>query len=526
MEYPKNGSVVIVDDKIDDVEELILSFSHKNVPTYYFTGKEEKLHRMLDNIKLIFLDAEYLHNQQAQVTNKTDYMAKIISRLINENAGEYIIVTWSTTSESFKERLYERLNSIYNINDKLPEDKKLYKLPKKILGIKKGDVQHNGRFDIDLINKEINDVLDDTDILNLSISWENNVLESAKNVLRNFDKIASSEEDKKKLFALFADSISKNDHLNESNILKPALSPISELLSDQLSQLNNNIVNNDIGKELLLQIDNKLDIDSVAKINTFYHIDNNIDNTHAPGTVYDYNQYIENYSCSTNNCETQWAENLTEKVFEKISLPNNKFTLDFTSKFSSSSVKDIFNELAKERSDILIELNRLTSEDKDLSEIALYNNISKDKDKKRLLKAFFLENEKKKYLKDLINSTTPVFLEFSPDCDFVQAKRKKLRLVFGLLIPYNFKDIITNEKKLKALKFDGDNIIPTPVISNSGSIYQVIFDLQTITGINENAFKGMAPLFRFRKELVVDIQQKIATHISRPGFFNMNDYID
>jgi hypothetical protein len=75
-----------------DVEDLIIAFSQKNVPTYYFTGKQEKLHRNLDNIKLIFLDAAYTHNEQSMTPIKADYMLQIVVNLINENAGDYIIV--------------------------------------------------------------------------------------------------------------------------------------------------------------------------------------------------------------------------------------------------------------------------------------------------------------------------------------------------------------------------------------------------------------------------------------------------
>ncbi len=111
------------------------------------------------------------------------------------------------------------------------------------------------------------------------------------------------------------------------------------------------------------------------------------------------------------------------------------------------------------------------------------------------------------------------------DCDFVQGKRKKLRLIFGLLIPYNFQNILAEETKLRAIHIIGDNIITTPIINYDQKTYQVIFDLHTVTGINEEAFSRMKPIFRFRKELLVDVQQKVASHIARPGFFNMNDYL-
>lgn len=527
MEYPKNGSIVIVDDKIEEVEDLILAFSQKNVPTYYLSGKEDKLHRNLDNIKLIFLDADYNHNKQPNVQKKVDYMAQIVCSLINDNADDYIIITWSTSAETFREPLDKRLNSIYTKSEKLPADKKLYKLPKKILTITKDQVKEGDNFNIDLINKKINEVLDDNDILNLSISWENNVLQSAKNVLKNFKELASNEEDQKKIFSFFADSLSKNNTLTSENILAPALSPISELLSDQLSIYNSKVYNLLIGKQLVDYISHKTDEDTVAKVNTFYHVDNIESVSHAPGSVYKYDDYMENYSCSSKDCNTKWSENLLDKVLEKLEIPTKKFDKEFKENLNSKEVQEILEIFSTERKDTLIQLNSIVYKSKDgnLSDKSLYTQLTRVSDQKGVLKRFYIEHEQEKFYNLLKENCIPIFLEFSPDCDFVQSKRKKLRLVFGLLIPYNFKGILDDEKKLNMIKINGENIVLTPLIRYRDANYQVVFDLHTVTGINEEAFKNMQSIFRFRKELIVDIQHKIATHISRPGFFNMNDYL-
>ena len=150
------------------------------------------------------------------------------------------------------------------------------------------------------------------------------------------------------------------------------------------------------------------------------------------------------------------------------------------------------------------------------------NNINDDLifDKKILaLKKYYSENKMNQIKKPFEETSIPIFLEFSPDCDFVQGKRKKLRLVFGLLYPY---DTYTSGEKV----FNGDYYLYTPIIEYAGKPFRMVFDLHTVTGINEDILEENTNiLFRLRKELLVDIQQKIATHISRPGFFNMNDYL-
>jgi hypothetical protein len=156
---------------------------------------------------------------------------------------------------------------LHALNNTLPPDKKIYKLPKKIIGIKKGDVKDsNGNFDLIKINQEINSAIDDNDILNLSITWENNVLDAAKNVLRNFKSVAPSDFEQKHMFALFAKATTEKGSLTESNIINPSLLPISTLLTDQLASLNNNKKElNSIGTELL-SIANKNNPIDVKKV--------------------------------------------------------------------------------------------------------------------------------------------------------------------------------------------------------------------------------------------------------------------
>lgn len=581
MEYPKNGSVVIVDDRIDDVEDLIIAFSQKNVPTYYFTGKQEKLHRNLDNIKLIFLDAAYTHNEQAMTATKADYMLQIVVNLINENAGDYIIVVWSTTAETFATELEERIHKLHAINHTLPPDKKIYKLPKKILGIKKGDVKDSsGNFDLIKINQEINSAIDDNDILNLSIAWENNVLDAAKNVLRNFKSVAPSDLEQKHMFALFAKAITEKGSLTESNIINPSLLPISTLLTDQLASFNNNKEElNSIGTELLSMANqnNPIDVKKASKINTFYHVDSNpSESDTSPGTVFNYKEYMSSNSCSSKNCTTKWAEDLIEKVENKFNgtdITKDLYKLFATKKeelkklrFPYTSSKD-YNSHLKIASSRGIDLNSvlsqfdpkflesITSDEKKVfiekyskNQDLLYinelikfvfnndiitsniiehlNNLSGQCDFKSisiqnqeaLLEKYYKDFSIKKFNDDFNSKKIPIFLEFSPDCDFVQKNRKKLRLIFGIMYPYG---INVKDKK----NFNGENFIYTPIIEYKGIPYKIVLDLHTVTGINEEAFIHTKPMYRFRKELLVDIQQKIASHIARPGFFNMNDYL-
>lgn len=627
MEFPKNGSVVIVDDQIKDVEELMVALSKQNVPTYYFSGKHKYLHRELNNIKVIFLDINFEHGTASNTTTTVDNLVNIVAKLINENANDYIIVTWSTVTQSYDHLLKERLQKAYENKEKYTNHPEMmvHRLPKHIFSINKSDMKTGGGdFDLNKINSAINDLMPQNDIMKLTTHWENNVLESAKNVLNNFSNIANNDNEHKEIYALFADAISKTESLSKDNIINPALAPLSALLADQIASSVNNGLLQGVGQELVValqkikrQKDKILSIDKVSKINKFYHIDTGISCNTFPGTVYDYRKmevpkknnvkdkkrftkYVLNRFPSSYKKEAlrrilltettpQWAEGLRKKVLEKfkfsnpdeylkgefmdhcecllhdykniseihkelknassfeelgdsidpkvlqqlIDLIDNFETLNGSQKVSelkgqASSKKTQINEEIIEKQLTFVfgkstlgtdEYNQLDSKCKK----GQYINQQQHDQKMNAIQGVYIQNEKEKYEKSFDTESIPIFLEFSPDCDFVQNKRKKLRLIFGLMYPYS--PVVEMGKEDK--DFDGDNFIYTPIIEFNQKAYKVVLDLQTVTGINEETLnsKELDTLFRFRKELLVDIQQKIASHIARPGFFNMNDYL-
>lgn len=526
MEYPTNGSVVIIDDKFEEIEGLIRVLSSKGIPTTYFNGIPDEL-IPLNGTRVVFLDLDLkIGVQDAEEQTIVSNVFSNLKKLIPKNNGGYILIIWSSRDSEYGPIVKNRLNEA-----KVRAPQLLEEFPLEILNISKYDVGTLTAgiivFDTELIKEKINSILPKNNIINLLSFWENKVVTSSKKVINNFKEIAITEEDQKKILALFADAATKTGTLNKDNILTPAIAPMSILLSDQLLS-NSNIRLDDIAEELIHKLGNKIDLNSVSKINTFYHIDNTESNSHEPGSVYDYNKYMEEYSCSSNNCDTKWSEGLLEKVFDRIQIPIIKFTTKFTTDLNNKQPAEILSILSENQRHILIHLNKLTCENTSdlLKENLLYEFITRESDKKKILKSYYIQKEKDTYTKRLKENTIPIFLEFTPGCDYVQGKRKKLRLIFGFLLPYNFENILDGQTKTKFLTFSGDNIISTPIIEYKNKAYQVFFDLHTITGINENTFSDIHSIFRFRKELLVDIQQKIATHISRPGFFNMNDYLN
>ncbi|MCR4417762.1 MAG: hypothetical protein NUV92_08470 [Ignavibacteria bacterium] len=122
-----------------------------------------------------------------------------------------------------------------------------------------------------------------------------------------------------------------------------------------------------------------------------------------------------------------------------------------------------------------------------------------------------------------------IILEVSPYCDYAQKKWKCHRILPGVIWPEQYGNMI---KK-------ADYIYKTPLFLINDQLCYFVFDLRYLASLpleNDyidknllNRLKKILPcfdninlkdktsLYRFRKELVVDIQSKIAGHINRPG---------
>jgi len=476
MEYPKNGSVVIIDDKYEEISDLVKTLNKNKVPTLYFDGTLDVLpNDGFDNLRIVFLDIN-LENDSATSGNESQIISKLMSilkKLINKNNGKYIILIWSSMTNNYFELIKNAIEE-----DKEKDSSFLNNHPETIIEVNKSDVSNIG-----LIQEKINTTLDNS-FLKYYILFENMILESTKEVLNDIDTIATTDSNILKTLSLFSDSVSlEASDKNPNSLLSNAFSNISHMLHEKIEKKTGNITRfNNYSQEEICgyaeDLESSPDINDITMLNTLYHIEDIQSNTLSSGNVYLYNDYL-NKCCTTQGCNTKWAERLHEKIFDKDlkSFVKLKPTF-FTEQYS-----------ALEESE-LRELN-----------------------KNRISKADFIEEKINEFkAEDIIN----IFIEVSPTCDVAQNKWKKLKLVFGIMIPI---DVMYDMK--------GDNFYNCNnlLINYNTKNYALILDIQTITAINFDVFSDIETIFKFKQELIVDIQHKIASHISRPGFFNMNDYL-
>ena len=106
-----------------------------------------------------------------------------------------------------------------------------------------------------------------------------------------------------------------------------------------------------------------------------------------------------------------------------------------------------------------------------------------------------------------VNNSKHIFLEVSPYCDYAQKKWKCHRILPGIMWP---------EQHAGEIK-KADYIYKSPLFFIDNALYYFVFDLRYLTSVEPDKLKNKQSLFRFRKELLVDIQSKISGHINRPG---------
>lgn len=183
--YPENGSVVIIDDKMEEALPLMMVLSKLDIPFKYFSGKVDELPASpLNNVRILFLDIE-LEGMEGVMQDKTKLstLAEVIDKVISERCQPYIIIAWTNHKE-----LVDELKK-YIQNNK--------KMPLLSLCIDKADCivnDNNEYFDLNAITTEVNSKLKNSDIFIYFLLWQNLVNKAASIVINDIASVYDYDE--------------------------------------------------------------------------------------------------------------------------------------------------------------------------------------------------------------------------------------------------------------------------------------------------------------------------------------------
>jgi hypothetical protein len=198
------------------------------------------------------------------------------------------------------------------------------------------------------------------------------------------------------------------------------------------------------------------------------------------------------------------------KSVEKLSVGNSQDEINIINTF-----KELYkNTSPKLNAELLIS----TRSAPDLQPGNVYYKTVTGKRKRNLLNTYFTGFDKKNN-EGYINKISEIFfieLECTPVCDYSQKKWLRSRILPGVMYPASF---------FNSVNQNSDSLYKEiPPFKYKNSIFRLIFDYRLFRSINLEDDNNLPSqfLFRLKSGVLVDIQARISSHVSRPGIITIS----
>ncbi|MEO0288971.1 MAG: hypothetical protein ABIN00_04995 [candidate division WOR-3 bacterium] len=444
--YPENGSVIIIDDQIEEALPLMRALSKHNISYKYFTGKNEDLpEKPLSNVKIIFLDIQ-LEGMEGVQNDRTKLtvLANIISKIVDNSCFPYMIIAWTKHQD-----LVDELNKYLKNNNP----------PFIILAIGKEEVKENDEYNVNKIEEKLKEEINKSEAFQFFLKWQNIANTSSIQVVNEVASIypLDNQWDKniKSILNMLAEAYAGKQAGNEGH--KNALMCFNNLYLDIIE---NNILSGIPDFHIDIQeMKNLNDNEIKGELNRRLLISFEKSNFVVPGNIYEENDCFEFIKLNPKD------------VFQKVDVEFKKKLEECLKRFEFGDCNEVIKRVFKIFK-------------KQLVECCSKPNTEYEDNK------FFL-----------------IYLEVSPFCDYAQNKWKMHRILPGISWPFEY------ERNLKK----ADYIYKTPLFRIDNKLLFYVFDIRYLTSLPLEALNNVNSKKRFRKELLNDIQTKIASHINRPG---------
>lgn len=275
-------SVLVIDDKPDDVKNLIAILESKGVAVTFYEPDKIKAEKELKNRKLIFLDL-YLDKTSTELKGHIARIRKILKDKIGENFGTYGIVLWSA-----------HVDEIEQLQEKIQIDKlnKKYTPPLFLVGLDKTKYLRNGG-DFSTLFEDINGALQKDPSATFFMEWYNSVKKAQDNSVSKIYSLIPDYQKRTNDFLCILKRIAINhtgipsDQLANYPLHIDAFKAFDDILHAELINCQKNGTN--IFSKALKDFSKKDELPNIyAHINAAILIDgNNIDqNSVIPGNIY------------------------------------------------------------------------------------------------------------------------------------------------------------------------------------------------------------------------------------------------
>lgn len=273
MSFPKNGRVVIIDDKIEEALPLAKALSKRGISVLIYSGRASEFpEKPINAIRLLFLDLnlEGMDFEQ-DPENQAKMLKPVVEKIISSDNGPYILFGWTKTPECL-----EILNN--NLEQK----------PVLCLDMGKNDCMVDGVLELSKIEEKITNRMQNIGHYQTIFSWESIVNDaSATTINRFFNGNRKPPEVESILYYLAEANLGKHVNSVDKNLkIKAALQCFNTLLTDAIDYNLNNIdfsILGDINESSSIIPDIH---DLKSHMNTMLLLDHRFNNEPYPGNVY------------------------------------------------------------------------------------------------------------------------------------------------------------------------------------------------------------------------------------------------
>jgi hypothetical protein len=444
--------IVVIDDKLDEVKNLLGILNKNGLAFTYYKGDEHAQlpDKPLSGVRLLFLDFVLGTDGQSD-RNKIAVLMNVMKTTIARGNGPYIILAWTKHDTPQDNLLALFKEEIMKSTDVLR--------PMAIINMEKRDSMES----LSRISRNIRRNLNDNEILEILMHWENHAANASNEVLRTLSDISRPQPTQGETFDQFASTwnsqLERHIYRIAESFLGQNIKPDRQLLiAAQLSftELFRDHIETIIrkGTKPFKKLTEKIGThknenytpDEKAYMNTsFLLISKDLDETLQPGNIYRLEKISEKLKCEKKDCYINKTKLTTRAV---------------VSEFFSGKLVSYANK------------------------------------------------------KELIKKAIPILMEITPECDYAQNKWRHAKLVMGVLWPESAGGEDSLDRKInKKAGFIYDPL----TMKYKGEVYHLTFNANHMFNIGFSVFASVSPIMKARKELLVDIQHWFSRHLSRPG---------
>lgn len=276
-------SALVIDDKPEDVSNLISGLEDNGIAVTFYEPDNIKGRTELKNRKIIFLDL-YLDKTSTELKGHIAKIRKILKEKIGNNFGTYGIVLWSAHTDEI-EQLQEKIQIDKNNNE--------YTSPLFLVGLDKVKYMKNGG-DYSSLFVDINTALQQDPSSKFFMEWYNSVKMAQDNTISKIYSLIPDYSKRANDFLCILQKMALNytgipsNQLNGYPLYIDAFKAFDDILHAELINCQKSGAN--IFSNSLQKFSKPNDLPNIyAHINAALLIDgNNIDqNSVIPGNVYE-----------------------------------------------------------------------------------------------------------------------------------------------------------------------------------------------------------------------------------------------